>query len=334
MNHSNNPTIIDIFLHVIDNYGDIGFCLELIMAWRRTWDDATEFVIWTDSVEHVAKMVGMNTAVLGRVSVEGIEDFWHDRQSGLAWSLFHAPIPENRYFREKSLVLRIDYLSFDMSWTMHHGSEHISSTDEHRIIEIIPSPLWWWGQILPYQSRYTRDMIANMYDIDMTREWVSVFAYRDTVENILTFDTIDTDRQVLLFWYEWANPGKNITTMPWVSIDVWHACIDESVWVIARGEVSAMATLCRWKLWFWDMYKEIGGFHREQSDVFLEYMNTPRTYRDLHLELNWQIPGGVSFSELDTYIRENGLPEPKNHTRTKNLIEEIKKYIDSHEFSI
>lgn len=63
------------------------------------------------------------------------------RLSELAFSLFHAPIPDDRFFAKRSLVLRIDYLSFDPTWVTYNLREHIESTGDRQIIEIIPSPL-------------------------------------------------------------------------------------------------------------------------------------------------------------------------------------------------
>jgi hypothetical protein len=118
--------------------------------------------------------------------------------------------------------------------------------------------------------------------------------------------------------------------MSWVDIATWHACIDASEWVIARGEVSAMAALVRGKLAFWDMYKAIGGFPTSQSEDFLSCMHTDELYRDLHLRLNGQKSIPVRLSELFTYSQNHQLNVPRTH----NLITEIKKCIDSHEFSI
>jgi hypothetical protein len=118
--------------------------------------------------------------------------------------------------------------------------------------------------------------------------------------------------------------------MPWVDIATWHACIDASEWVIARGEVSAMAALVRGKLAFWDMYKQIGGFHTEQSNDFISCLHTDELYHDLHLRLNGQKSTPVCLSELITYQQMH----TPNALRTQNLITEIKKCIDSHEFSI
>ena len=40
------------------------------------------------------------------------------------------------------------------------------------------------------------------------------------------------------------------------------------------------------KLAFWDMYKEIGGLHHEQSGDYLTLIDANEEYRDLHNRLN------------------------------------------------
>ena len=140
MNH-NHPTTIDIFLSVIDNSGDIGFACELMAGIERTYPGLYEFAIWTNSVDLVQGFTDHNKDILGKYRVEHFADFGTKRLSQLAFSLFHAVIPGLEFFTEHSLVQRIDYLSFDPLWVLHHGREHISSTPYRQIIEVIPSPL-------------------------------------------------------------------------------------------------------------------------------------------------------------------------------------------------
>jgi hypothetical protein len=83
----------------------------------------------------------MNKDILGKYRVDHLGDFGVMRFSELAFSLFHATIPDARFFSPCSLVLRIDYLSFDHTWVQYNNREHIESTPYRQIIEIIPSPL-------------------------------------------------------------------------------------------------------------------------------------------------------------------------------------------------
>jgi hypothetical protein len=327
----NYPTTIDIFLSVIDNFGDIGFAVELIAGIEREYPWLYEFVIWTDSVDMVRGFALQNQDILGKYHVEHIGDFGVMRLSYLALSLFHAPIPDARFFSPRSLVLRIDYLSWDPTWVRHNCSEHIDSTWDRQIIEIIPSPLPRWGGLIPaYPASLSGTDLAERYGIDSDKKWISIFVYADTLIHSLILDSIPEDFEVLLFGHFDMILPVEYHIMPWVDIATWHACIDASEWVIARGEVSAMAALVRGKLAFWDMYKEIGGFPTSQSEDFLSCMHTDELYRDFHLRLNCQKSTPVYLSELITYQQMH----TPNTLRTQNLITEIKKCIDSHEFSI
>jgi hypothetical protein len=63
------------------------------------------------------------------------------RKSAIALSILHSPIPDIDLFEPHTLILRIDYVSLDPLWVAYNETEHISSTADRQIIEIIPSPL-------------------------------------------------------------------------------------------------------------------------------------------------------------------------------------------------
>jgi hypothetical protein len=91
----------------------------------------------------------------------------------------------------------------------------------------------------------------------MDKNWILVFAYPSTLEDILIFDHIDTSHQVLLLGSQMSSEQDNVVSIPWVDIATWHTLVDQSYWTLVRGEVSAVASLMRGKLAFWDMYKMI-----------------------------------------------------------------------------
>ena len=63
------------------------------------------------------------------------------RKSAIGVSILHAPIPDMDLFAARALILRIDYLSLDPSWVDKNETEHVLSTRDRQIIELIPSPL-------------------------------------------------------------------------------------------------------------------------------------------------------------------------------------------------
>ena len=48
---NNNLTFpIDIFVHIVDNYGDMGFAIEFIQACKNEFINQYSYIIWTDNV--------------------------------------------------------------------------------------------------------------------------------------------------------------------------------------------------------------------------------------------------------------------------------------------
>jgi hypothetical protein len=95
--------------------------------------------------------------------------------------------------------------------------------------------------------------------------------------------------------------------------------------------VSLISTLQIGTPLFWDMYKELGGFHEEQAVQFLDWIDRDAPYRDIFLRLNGRKPGGISVSECRAYLERQTWDIFQS---PKNIVEEIEKYIDSFHFSL
>lgn len=332
---------IDVIFSVIDNYGDMGFTAELLIGFEKSSPDIYHFTIWTDNIDAVERFFALNQEQLPSYSIQSRQDFGKMRKSQCAFALFHAPIPDQQYFEQNSLVLRVDYLSFDPVWNQYHESEHISSTPSHRVIELIPSVFPnTWGIIFPELWSDSRENLASEFGLDISKKWISIFAYSDTLLSVLEFDAIPGGTQILLFGHTTSGKirekidSENVVFLPFVNLNMFHHLIAESIWSIVRGEVSFVSTVAIGKPFFWDMYQEIGGFHALQSEQFLESFSANEKYRDIHARLNRQKEGRVFLSELSDCMeeRENMPTFPLEHTN--NLIVEIKKYIDRFDFSL
>ena len=115
--------IIDIFVTIVDNYGDMGFAYELIEAMQYEFGDAYEYIIWTDRVDAMRKFVLQSR--LSDIAIADIVDFGVWRASTLAISVLHANIPPLHLFAKQALILRIDYLSLDPLWLQYNEMFHI-----------------------------------------------------------------------------------------------------------------------------------------------------------------------------------------------------------------
>ena len=65
----NTPRIIDIFLSVIDNYGDMGFAVELLSGFKQRFRDVYDFCIWTDSPSKTEDFFQLHTEYLPKYSI-------------------------------------------------------------------------------------------------------------------------------------------------------------------------------------------------------------------------------------------------------------------------
>ena len=82
------------------------------------------------------------------------------------------------------------------------------------------------------------------------------------------------------------------------------------------------------------MYKMLGGFPELQSHQFLDFWDFPDTYRDIHARLNGRSEGTVSLQEIDTYFSSQKPILSHNTLDTRDIVDEVKKYIDSFYFSL
>ena len=132
--------VINICVAVIDNFGDMGFACELIASMESLKSGRYHFDIWTDDRVRVEGFFSMNSDILGTYTVRDTYQI-SEKIGNITFLLFHHPLPLEYVKSEKELIFRIDYLSFDPEWTSKNGAEHIDSTPECTIIELIPSPL-------------------------------------------------------------------------------------------------------------------------------------------------------------------------------------------------
>lgn len=328
------PKKINIFLNVIDNLGDIGFAAELVRSFQESFPWKYFFCIWTDHKEKVLSFFEKNPELRNSYSIHLIRDI-AKKKAHISLLLFHYPIPENYPYDKKELFLRIDYLSFDSKWIEYHWTEHLDSREEKRIIEIIPSPLVGaWGIISSSKKWISRKMLADTFGLNEKKKWISIFAYPETLEKRIQLEELK-DREILLLGtnplHEKQSSSSSFHFLPFLSLAEFSSIVKESEWVIIRGEVSFISTLQIGIPFLWDMYKEIGGFHDEQAQEFLNWYTNDGNYQDLFYRLNGKKKWIIKLSEIQNFFEHQSLI--KNRTY-KNLWEELQKYIDKYHISL
>lgn len=329
------PKKINIFLSVIDNLWDIGFAAELIRSFDELYPSHYFFDIWTDNLEKTEQFFRANDNLRWTYQIQYISDI-ANKEASISFLLFHHPIPDDYPKNRNELFLRIDYLSFDREWVIQHGNEHVDSRENQKIIEIIPSPQKEGGGLIsPPKKLLSRSDIAWKYTLEQEKKWITIFSYKDTFENYIEFDEIN-DIEILLLgtnseYKKSFASNKNIHELPFLSLIEFSSIIRESYSSIIRWEVSFISTLQLETPFFWDMYKEIGGFYREQAHDFLKWYGADNAYEDIFYRLNGVKKWGIKISEMQNYFKEH---EKKRFPWAKNLTRELQKYIDKYHFSL
>ena len=310
---------IDIFVSIVDNYGDMGFARELIEAMQYEFGEAYEYIIWTDRVDVMRQFLNQSGST--DMNVVDIIDFGVWRASTIAISILHADIPDLDLFANTALILRIDYLSLDPLWISHNDTLHIQSTENRQIVELIPSPIVPGAWLIP--ARSTR------WDTRLTEpKHITLFAYpgiRDTID----WTSFPDDIEVLVFWESFSDI-PNITVLDFLPSTAFYALLDSSEFVFIRWEVSFAHIIQTVVPFFWDMYRGIGGFPTEQSDQFLSLIGASPEYRRTHQILNGQKKWKISYQDLIWALHHTEFGPVWTH----NLILNIKKHIDRFDNSI
>ena len=309
--------IIDIFVTVIDNYGDMGFACEFISAIEREYGEQYECVVWTDDAMAMREFVSISG--IGEVAIGDISEFWLIRRSAIGVSILHAPIPDLDLFAPRALILRIDYLSLDPSWVSQNENEHITSTPDRQIVELIPSPLEWGGGLIPAIHSPKKQKV---------QKHITIFAYQSTLDRI-DWDSFPRDITVYVFGIV-GSKNENIICLDFLPTHEFYGLLDTSEFAIIRWEVSWAHMIQGSVSFFWDMYHEIGGWPSEQSEQFVSLIWATVEYREIHQILNWQKEWKISYADMLWALSHTRFLSQRTH----NLIHTVKKHIDRFHNSI
>lgn len=310
-------SIIDIFVYIVDNYGDMWFACEFIQACKNEFINQYSYVIWTDNVikmQEFARQSGISD-----ISIVDIVEFWYLRKSAIWILLLHAPLPDINLFEKKALILRIDYLSLDPIWIANNEREHILSTSDRQIIELIPSPLENSAGLIP---------VWNSDRETLYKRHIVIFAYQDSLSRI-DWDSFPDDIDIYVFG-KVDSKRENIISLNFIPSSEFYSLLDTSEFVIIRGEVTFAHMIQTWVPFFWNMYSGIGWFPSEQSEQYLSMIGAGCEYYDIHSILNGKKSGKISYSDCIRTLSHTRFPLWRIH----NLIHTVKKHIDRFNNSI
>ncbi len=317
---------IDIFVEIIDNFGDMGFVGEFLYYFDKNFDKNFSFSIYTNQKEILKNFLNLQN-IANIPKIHSVEQW--QKAGDIAISFFHSPVKKGIY----SLTLRVDYLSMNDTWLDNNFGEHIFSQKNFPIIELIPSPKNTGSGLLPaIPQKFSKNFFAEKYQLNINKKWFSIFCYGDTLTK-LDLENIPKNIEICLFGtknFKKTNQ-KNIFILPMMSFEEMYNFFQNSDYIITRGEVSFSQVLQMWKPFLWDIYHAIGGFPTEQSEEYLRFMNFSKNFEKLQKKM-WHNNEYITLDEIIIWLKN----EAKNFKKRKikNFCEEVKNLLDKYENSI
>lgn len=147
------------------------------------------------------------------------------RKSAIGISILHAPIPDLDFFAPRALILRIDYLSLDPNWISQNETEHITSTRDRQIVELIPSPLEGGAGLITYSS-------ASRSKNPTSQKHITIFAYPSTLDRI-DWDSFPRDLIVYVFGIV-ISQNPNIVCLDFYPTHEFYHLLDTSEFALIR----------------------------------------------------------------------------------------------------
>ncbi len=201
---------IDIFVDIIDNYGDIGWVEELMRASYTK----IRYRIVTSTPELVSAFLLRNTVDEKLYRICPQKEYIPLGASPVVILSFHKKI-NPRLFPSHTLFLRVNYLSFQSFAQDIHLRHHIDSTSTRPIIELSYSPLSHTGGIIKgIDTEINRQEWLLSVGLDSTlsdKKWRMIFVYN------ATFARLDFDEENTVYFIigrKSTQPSNQLTSIP------------------------------------------------------------------------------------------------------------------------
>lgn len=288
---------IDFYVSVIDNYGDMGFAVNLAqtlharyphMAFRFFCDNENLFrKFFPDSVP----------GWIGYFSLEILTQSNTPTPSSMICSFFDYKIPKEylaRFDYPKTIVV-FSYFLLHQGLESLHATKYTLENGHDTIIHFVPSLLSGGGwiivnpeiqegksKLLNMPMGTARQNFLNQIGYTVTpiglceRSWISVFVYEKTLEQILpaiAHDTSDT-----IYWIcgnpSWVQENSRIRILPFLSLRDYGVFLSLCDANVVRWENSLCQALLSGKPALWDIYKESNGAHDEKINDYLMFLET------------------------------------------------------------
>ncbi|MGE4444151.1 MAG: elongation factor P maturation arginine rhamnosyltransferase EarP [Candidatus Altimarinota bacterium] len=272
---------IDFLTTIIDNFGDAGFAFHLAISLLYN-DKNLQIRFFCDDKELFLQLKG--NLEIQNLTYYDLKDFEKEKPSQIIYNFFDRKI-NFEYLHSFSYDIKLINFSY---FLMHDGVKNLHNTSYQsknvQVTHYIPSLLPEGGGVIISPQieifskelekkgieHYKKELFPHLAEDILKKDWVSVFCYRETFEQIR--ETILQDSQKIYLVFQHPIEGKNIINMPFLNILEYEKLLHICQYNIVRGENSLVAAIGAKKPFLWDIYKEHNEAHKYKIEDFISFL--------------------------------------------------------------
>lgn len=329
---------IDFLTTIIDNFWDAGFAFHLAISLLYN-DKNLQIRFFCDDKELFLQLKG--NLEIQNLTYYDLKDFEKEKPSQIIYNFFDRKI-NFEYLHSFSYDIKLINFSY---FLMHDGVQNLHNTSYQSknvsVTHYIPSllPEWGWVIISPQIEAFSKELekkgreyyrkyfFPQLSQEIYEKDWVSVFCYPETFEQIREVILQDSQKVYLVFQHsiEW----KNIINMPFLNILEYEKLLHICQYNIVRWENSLVAAIWAKKPFLWDIYKEHNDAHKykiEDFIIFLKRFSEDKEYFECFKNFNLFDDKGHNLQKIFLMDHhELFINLAKYITQYANLLKNIKK---------
>lgn len=286
--------VIDFYVDVIDNFWDLWFAVNLAKIMLKA-DLNLSIRLFSNDEKLFENMLESKDLNIDYFDLKDLKDFVPNK---IIFNFFDRKIDFD-YLHNFDFEIKLINFSY---FLMHDWVSSLHNTAYQNrnvfVTHFVPSLLentWWVLQNNNFNYKSKDDFLAfinEKYKLniqDNKNNFVSVFVYKDTLNEIIKHIKND-ENTYFIFWYYWLDIKKdNVFVMPFFEIDDYNNFLYICDINIVRGENSLVSSLLTWNVTLWDIYKENNDAHIYKIDDFIYFLNDfsfPQNYLDIFKNFN------------------------------------------------
>lgn len=323
---------------IIDNYWDAWFALNLAIS-LLYYDKNLHINFFCDDKDLFLKLKW--NLELPNLTYYDLKDFEKYPPAKVIYNFFDRKI---NFEYLHTFQYDIELINFSY-FLMHDWVKNLHNTQYQSknvfVRHYIPSLLkeWGWVIISPQieifskelqkkgANYYKKELFPHLAEDILEKDWVSVFCYPETFEQIK--ESILQDAQKIYLIFQHDIKWENIINMPFLNILEYEKLLHICQYNIIRWENSLVAAIATKKPFLWDIYKEHNDAHKykiEDFIIFLKYFWENKEYFECFKNFNLSDNKWSAFKNIFLMNHKNMFIDLAQYmTQCANLLKNIKK---------